>query len=127
MKLLRSRLFILVAAALFAGGVLAAQQAPAPAAPPPAAKLVNASSDPLLQGFSFRSIGPAVMMGRLDDIEGAEKDPMTMYIGFATGGLWKSTDGGNHWRSLFDEMPYTSIGDIAIAPSEPNVVYVGTG
>jgi photosystem II stability/assembly factor-like uncharacterized protein len=67
------------------------------------------------------------MMGRLDDIEGAEKDPMTMYIGFATGGLWKSTDAGNHWLSLFDEMPYTSIGDIAIAPSDPNVVYVGTG
>jgi photosystem II stability/assembly factor-like uncharacterized protein len=67
------------------------------------------------------------MMGRLDDIEGAEKDPMTMYLGFATGGLWKSTDAGNHWNSLFDEMPVTSIGDIAIAPSDPNIVYVGTG
>jgi photosystem II stability/assembly factor-like uncharacterized protein len=67
------------------------------------------------------------MMGRVDDIEGAEKDPMTLYVGYATGGLWKSTDGGNHWRSMFDEMPNESIGDIAIAPSDPSVVYVGMG
>src|SRR5581483_10521289 len=51
----------------------------------------NVSTDPLLRGFSFRSIGPAVMMGRVDDIEGSEKDPMIVYAGFATGGLWKST------------------------------------
>jgi photosystem II stability/assembly factor-like uncharacterized protein len=67
------------------------------------------------------------MMGRVDDIEGAEKDPMIMYVGFATGGLWKSTDGGIRWRSMFDNMPNESIGDIAIAPSDPNVVYVGMG
>ena len=48
----------------------------------------------MLRGFEFRSIGPAVMMGRLDDIVGTEKDPMLLYIGFATGGVWKSTDGG---------------------------------
>ncbi|MEI6245079.1 MAG: hypothetical protein WCQ64_08530, partial [Acidobacteriota bacterium] len=119
-----SRLLLLVGACVLVGGVLAAQQAPAPA---PAAKVVNASTDPMLQGFKFRAVGPAVMMGRLDDIEGAEKDPMTMYLGFATGGVWKTTDGGNHWLSLFDEMPVTSIGDIAIAPSDPNIVYVGTG
>jgi photosystem II stability/assembly factor-like uncharacterized protein len=89
--------------------------------------MINPSTDPILQGLKFRSIGPAVMMGRLDDIEGADRDPMTMYLGFATGGVWKSTDAGNHWLSLFDEMPFTSIGDIAIAPSDPNVVYVGTG
>jgi photosystem II stability/assembly factor-like uncharacterized protein len=81
----------------------------------------------MLRGFEFRSIGPAVMMGRIDDIEGADKDPMILYAGFATGGLWRSTDAGNHWVSLFDEMPVTSIGDIAIAPSDPNIVYVGTG
>jgi len=124
MKTYSSRLLLLVGASVLVGGVLAAQQ---PAPPAPAAKVVNASNDPMLQGFKFRSIGPAVMMGRLDDIEGAEKDPMTMYLGFATGGLWKSTDAGNHWLSLFDEMPVTSIGDIAIAPSDPNIVYVGTG
>src|SRR5215831_6649587 len=65
----------------------------------------NVSSDPLLRGFEFRSIGPATMMGRVDDIQGSEKDPMIVYMGFATGGLWKSTDGGNHWKSQFDEKP----------------------
>jgi len=113
----------IVIASLFVGGVLFAQN---PGGTQPTA-VINASDDPLLRGLSFRSIGPAVMMGRLDDIEGAEKDPMTMYIGFATGGLWKSTDGGIHWQSQFDEMPNASIGDIAIAPSDPNVVYVGMG
>jgi hypothetical protein len=111
-------------ACLVVGGVLLAQGrgGGAPQGPPP-----NVSNDPLLRGFNFRSIGPATMMGRLDDIEGADKDPMTMYIGFATGGLWKSTDAGIRWRSLFDNMPNESIGDIAIAPSDLNVVYVGTG
>ena len=110
-------------ACLLVGGALFAQ-GPGGTQPP---ALVNASDDPLFRGLAFRSIGPAVMMGRLDDIEGAEKDPMIMYIGFATGGLWKSTDGGIHWQSQFDEMPNASIGDIAIAPSDPNVVYVGMG
>src|SRR2546423_1997070 len=88
---------------------------------------VNVSADPLLRGFEFRSIGPATMMGRVDDIAGSEKDPMTIYVAFATGGLWKSTDGGNHWQSQFDNMANESIGAIGIAPSDPNVVYVGTG
>jgi hypothetical protein len=91
-------------------------------APPP-----NVSTDPLLRGFEFRSIGPAVMMGRVDDIAGSEKDPMIVYVGFATGGLWKSTDGGNHWKSQFDTMENESVGAIGIAPSNPDVVYVGKG
>src|SRR6266481_8591233 len=93
-----------------------------PPEPPP-----NPSTDPLLRGFEFRSIGPATMMGRVDDIAGSEKDPMIVYVGFATGGLWKSTDGGNHWKSQFDNMPNESIGAIGLAPSDPNVVYIGTG
>jgi photosystem II stability/assembly factor-like uncharacterized protein len=67
------------------------------------------------------------MMGRVDDIQGAEKAPLTIYVGFATGGLWKSIDGGNHWKSQFDNMANESVGAIGIAPSDPNVVYVGTG
>src|ERR1700733_13334730 len=119
------RAAVVGAVSLITLGALVFAQGPPQPAPPPIP--VNTSDDPMLRGFSFRSIGPAVMMGRLDDIVGAEKDPMIMYIGFATGGLWKSTDGGEHWRSLFDEMPFSSIGDIAIAPSDPDVVYVGTG
>jgi len=93
----------------------------------PQGPLPNVSTDPLLRGFEFRSIGPATMMGRVDDIQGSEKDPMIVYMGFATGGLWKSTDGGNHWKSLFDNMPNASIGSIGVAPSDPDMVYVGMG
>src|SRR5436305_11725307 len=92
----------------FAGTVWAQGRGPVEPPPPPP----NPSSDPLLRGFEFRSIGPATMMGRVDDIAGAEKDPMTIYIGFATGGLWKSIDGGNHWKSQFDNLPNESIGAI---------------
>ena len=109
-----------------ASTTLVSGQGRGPAQPPPPP--VNASADPLLRGFEFRSIGPATMMGRVDDIAGAEKDPMTVYVGFATGGLWKSTDGGNHWKSHVRQPCRTnSIGAIAIAPSDPNIVYVGTG
>ena len=93
-----------------------------PQTPPP-----NQSTDPLLRSFTFRSIGPANMMGRVDDIQGAEQDPMTMYIGFATGGLWKSTDGGEYWKNLWENQENNSVGAIAIAPSNKEVVYVGTG
>jgi photosystem II stability/assembly factor-like uncharacterized protein len=103
-------------------GLLMAQRGGAPAAPK-----INQSKNPMLQGFEFRSIGPAVMMGRVDDIVGSEQDPMTMYIGFATGGLWRTNDGGIHWKSMFDEMDNESIGSVAIAPSDKNVVYVGKG
>jgi photosystem II stability/assembly factor-like uncharacterized protein len=94
----------------------------APQGPPP-----NQSTDPLLRSFTFRSIGPANMMGRVDDIQAAEQDPMTMYIGFATGGLWKSTDGGNYWKPLWENQENASVGAIAIAPSNKEIVYVGTG
>src|ERR1051326_4377205 len=122
-KNMRTR-WMFAATCLVAVGILWAQGRGGgqPAIPPP-----NRATDPLLRGFEFRSIGPATMGGRVDDIEGSEKDPMILYVGFATGGLWKSTDGGNHWRSQFDNLANESIGDIAIAPSDPNVVYVGTG
>src|SRR5579872_7210590 len=116
-------LLIITVVCLSIAGALWAQQRAAQAAPPPP----NQATDPLLRGFEFRPIGPATMMGRVDDIAGAEKDPMIIYVGFATGGLWKSTDGGNHWHPQFDNMANESIGAIGIAPSDPNTVYVGTG
>ncbi len=117
-------LTLMISCVAVAGLVWAqAQSQTTPPAPPPP----NANTDPLLKGFEFRSIGPAAMMGRVDDIAGSEKDPMIIYVGFATGGLWKSTDGGNHWKSLMDNLANENIGAIGIAPSNDNIVYVGTG
>ena len=67
------------------------------------------------------------MGGRIDDIAVVESSPSTFYVGFATGGLFKTVNNGTTFTPVFDEQPVTSIGDIAIAPSDPNVVYVGSG
>src|SRR6202142_323987 len=83
--------------------------------------------DAALKNLKFRSIGPAVMGGRLDDIAVVESDPRIIYIGAAGGGLFKTVNGGATWQALFENQPNPSIGDIAIAPSNPAIVYVGTG
>jgi len=80
-----------------------------------------------MKNLRFRSIGPAVMGGRLDDIAVVESDPRIIYIGAAGGGLFKTVNGGTTWQALFEDQPNPSIGDIAIAPSNPAIVYVGTG
>ena len=108
-------------------------QAPAASQPPPAQsvanepRMINASSDPLLAPFRFRSIGPASMGGRIDDIAVAETDPNIIYLGYAVGGVFKSENNGTTWEPVFDQQPTASIGDIAIHPANPAIVYVGTG
>ena len=124
--LLRLRLLAWAGIGLCAiGGRALMAQAPQQAAQTPAP--VNQSSDPLLRPFVWRAIGPANMGGRIDDIAVVESNPSTMYLGYATGGLWKTTNNGTTWTSLFDTYPVSSIGDIGLAPSDPNVIYVGTG
>ena len=81
----------------------------------------------VLKNLRFRSIGPAVMGGRVDDIAVVESDPRVIYIGAAAGGLFKTVNGGITWQALFEDQSNPSIGDIAIAPSNPAIVYVGTG
>ncbi len=83
--------------------------------------------DPLLRGFKWRAIGPIGQGGRVNDIAAVEKDPTTFYVGFATGGIWKTTNAGVTFEPIFDNYGTHSIGDIGIAPSDPNVLYVGTG
>src|SRR5439155_24925025 len=85
------------------------------------------SHDSLLKSLKFRSIGPAVMGGRVDDIAVVESDPRTFYVGTAAGGVLKTVNGGTTWQPVFDEVGSPSIGDIAIAPSNPAILYVGTG
>jgi photosystem II stability/assembly factor-like uncharacterized protein len=96
-------------------------------APSPTPTPINESKDPLLRSFRWRSIGPASMGGRIDDIAVVESNPYVIYLGFATGGLWKSINNGTTWEPIFDIYPTSSIGDIAICQSDPNIVWVGTG
>src|SRR6478672_8618771 len=87
----------------------------------------NLSSNPLLASFRFRSIGPASMGGRIDDIEVAPSDPNVIYVGYAVGGVFKSADNGVSFHPVFETYGSASIGDIAIHPTNPDIVYVGTG
>ena len=89
--------------------------------------MINASVDPLFRPFRFRSIGPASMGGRIDDIAVSESDPNTIYIGYAVGGVFKSENNGTTFSPVFTEYSVASIGDIAIHPTNPNIVYIGTG
>jgi len=76
--------------------------------------------------MQYRLIGP-FRGGRVLAVAGIPGDPQTYYFGAAAGGVWKSVDGGSHWTPQFDKQDVASIGSIAIAASDPNVVYVGTG
>lgn len=73
-----------------------------------------------------RQVGPAVMGGRITSVEGVNKEPRTIYVGSAGGGVWKTSDAGSSFRSVFDKY-CQSIGALAIDQQNPNVVYVGTG
>ncbi len=97
------------------------------AAPPDTAPLINQSSDPILQSFAFRSIGPASMGGRIDDIEVSASNPNVVYLGYAVGGVFRSVNNGTTFEPVFQTYGVASIGAIAIDPKNPNVVYVGTG
>jgi len=82
--------------------------------------------DPLFKGMKYRAIGP-FRGGRSLTAAGIPGDPTTYYFGATGGGVWKSTDGANTWSPVFDKDGSPSIGSIAVAASDPNIVYVGTG
>ncbi|MBL8982667.1 MAG: glycosyl hydrolase, partial [Gemmatimonadetes bacterium] len=77
--------------------------------------------------FRARSIGPAVMGGRIHDVEVDPRDPATIYIGAAAGGMWKSTNKGTTWTPTFEGQPDNTFGDIAIFPGDSRVIWAGTG
>ena len=74
-----------------------------------------------------RNIGPSGMSGRIVAIDAVHTNPNIIYLGAASGGVWKTTNGGSEWEPIFDEQPILNIGSIAIQQSNPAVVWVGTG
>ena len=81
----------------------------------------------LFSAMTARSIGPAGMSGRIAAIDGLVSDPNVLWVGAATGGVWKSMNGGTTWTPVFDEQRVSSIGAVAIDQNAPEVVWVGTG
>src|SRR5215467_12413295 len=80
----------------------------------------------LYNGLRWRMIGP-FRGGRSNAVAGIEGRPNVYYFGSVGGGVWKSTNGSETWEPIFDSQPIASIGALAIAPSNPDIIYVGTG
>jgi len=95
-----------------------------------AAPTISVTEPALMEKFKtleFREIGPAIMGGRIDDFAVVESNPNVVYVGVASGGVWKTVNNGTTWEPIFDKEGVSTIGDIAITPSDPSVVWVGTG
>ncbi len=96
------------------------------------AKKAKKESVPLIQesilnGLQWRCIGPCNMGGRIDDFAVVESNPKIIYVGTASGGVWKTTNNGVTWKPIFDDQEMSTIGDVTIAPSNPDIVWVGAG
>src|SRR6266853_790334 len=109
---MRCRLFGLAAALLGVGTVLVAQGLPARPGPDVYSRL------------RWRYIGPEG--NRISAVAGIPGDPLVYYAGSASGGIFKTIDGGVHWQAIFDDQPVSSIGSLAVAQSDPNIVWAGT-
>ena len=80
-----------------------------------------------LDNLKFREIGPADMGGRIDDFAVVESQPSIIYVATASAGVWKSINGGTTWEPLFDKEEVSTIGDVTLAPSDPSIVWAGSG
>ncbi|MGH9408104.1 MAG: WD40/YVTN/BNR-like repeat-containing protein, partial [Vicinamibacterales bacterium] len=99
---------------VFAAAAAAGLQVPTP------------SHAPFFAGMRWRFIGPP-RPGRSWIVAGVPGDPATYYLGTPAGALWKTTSGGTTWTAISDAMPVTGFGAVAVAPSNPSIVYAGTG
>ena len=81
----------------------------------------------LVKNITPRNIGPGGMSGRVTSIDVVNSNPDIMYVGTASGGLWKSTSGGIKWDPIFDKEVTASVGAVAIQQSNPSVIWAGTG
>ena len=115
------RLSVLRFAFLVLCGLSARAADPSPTPAPP-----GTIDEKLFRGMQWRQVGP-FRGGRALAIEGIANEPGVYYFGAVAGGVWKTTDGGANWSPLFDKESISSIGAIAVAPSDHNVIYAGTG
>jgi photosystem II stability/assembly factor-like uncharacterized protein len=119
MMLIRSARPVILSLLVAAGAYAALAGDPLRADTPPELEAIKR--------LTWRSIGPANQAGRISVIVGIPGDPYTFFVSGANGGIFKTTNGGTTFHAVFDDKPVVSIGAIAIAPSNPNIIYVGTG
>ena len=91
------------------------------------AQLTEQVPDEVWETFRWRSIGPVNMGGRITDVEGIPSPSKTFYAAAAAGGIWKTTNNGITFKSIFNDPRVVAMGDLAIAPSDPSHVWAGTG
>ncbi len=118
----RGMLFV-IATLLLTLNVSAAQKAKGDSSPSAA----KTDYEAIVKQLHFREIGPASMGGRIDDFAVVESNPDIIYVGAASGGVFKTTNGGTTWTPVFDNEATSTIGDVTVAPSDPSIVWVGTG
>ncbi len=87
----------------------------------------QALDESLLAHFAWRSVGPAGAGGRVVDVAVGGQSSERIYVAFATGGVWTSANEGTSWQPIFDHEGVASVGDIAVDPSNPDTIWVGTG
>ena len=121
--MLTNRLPLTMLVLIALAGALAAQ---APPAVTPVMTEKSVGTGPL-DRLAFRQIGPGAPSGRVDDIAVLESDPSTFYVATATGGIHKTTNNGVTFTPVFDHESTSSVGDIAIAPTDANLIWAGTG
>src|SRR5438046_9984616 len=112
---------------IFAVSTLSAEEASSPSPIPSPSFAAPQITEALFKNLKARSIGPAVMGGRVSDIAIDPRNPFVFYVALGHGGVFKSGDSGASFDPIFDKQPVLSIGAIAIAPSDSDVIWVGSG
>src|SRR5438874_2146733 len=87
----------------------------------------KADTDTIFKAIKFREIGPATMGGRIDDFAVVESNPDIIYVATASGGIFKTRNSGTTWEPVFDDQGTSTIGAVAVAPSDPSIVWAGSG
>ena len=123
----RSLIFFAFVLSAWASANLCAQESASPSASPTPSPGAPQLTDVLLKNLKARSIGPAVMGGRVSEIAIDPRNPFVFYVGLGHGGVFKTNDNGVTFQPIFDKQPMLSIGGIAVTPSDSDVVWVGTG